>query len=101
MKTDNILVQELLKLGASYRAGAVGLNTLAFRSETYIEYLQSELPTEDFACAMNCAYLIEEINAVVLDENRRPTQEEQDAINKELTLLEKIIARNCEEGENE
>lgn len=101
MKNDNILVQELLKLGVSYRAGAVELNTVSFRSEAYIKHLQSELPAEDFASAIKCAYLIEEINAVVLDQNRPLTQEEQDAINEELRLIEKIIARNCEEGENE
>lgn len=101
MKTDNVLVQELLKLNALYRASAASLNTLASRSETLVEHMQSELPTQDFACAMNCVYLFEEINALVLDENRQPTYAEQEAIKNELALLEKIIARNFEEDEIE
>jgi hypothetical protein len=96
MKTDNILIQELIKLNASYRARAVHLNTLASHSETLLEKMQSALPDEDFARAMNCVYLIEEINAIVLDESRQPTHAEQKAIENEMAILEKIIGRNCE-----
>jgi hypothetical protein len=92
MNAENILVQELFRLCVSYLAGTVRLHSLASRSETLVGQMQAVLPPQDFACAMNCVYLFEEINALVLDENRLPTQEEDDSIRDQLNRLENILA---------
>ena len=56
--------------------------------------MRSELSSKDFSHAMNCIYLIEEINALCLDEGRKPTQEEKDAILFELDVLDKVFTSN-------
>lgn len=87
------LLQELATLSAGYRAGSVPLPRLASRAEVLVEEMHTLLPAEDFARAMNCVYLVEEINAVVLDERRSPTESEKEAIERDLSLLERLISK--------
>lgn len=93
MENCNSLTRELIDLILSYRVGTTELNSLSFKSEVLVEKLRLCLLAEDFSRAMNCVYVIEEINAVVLDENRQPKQPEQDEIERQLALLEKLVSR--------
>lgn len=92
MEAPTRLVQELSALCAAYRAGAIRLPSLASRVEILVESMHAHLPGEDFARAMNFVYLIEEINAVVLDENRPLNTPEKEAIENDLSLLEKLVS---------
>jgi hypothetical protein len=92
LKTNQLLSDELHKLLASYRGGTSDLARLSQRAETLIEEIRPHLSTDTFSQAMNCVYLIEEINALVLDESRRVTDSEQHEIHTQLTILESILA---------
>lgn len=92
MKTNQLLSDELHKLLASYRGGLSDLAHLSQRAETLIEEIRPHLSADTFSQAMNCVYLIEEINALVLDESRRVTDSEQNEIHTQLTILESILA---------
>lgn len=91
MDNDTLLTRELLALAASYRGGCIGLPTLASRAETLVEQMSDQLPTEVFSVAMNCVYLIEEINAIILDENRPITDGERGMIDRQLESLTELI----------
>lgn len=81
------------------RAGTVHLSALATRSEILIEQMQGKIPSMEWGRAMNCVCLLEEINAITLDENRPLTLEEEGIIKSELELLGSIVIRNCEKDE--
>jgi hypothetical protein len=89
--SENSLSHALLALIASYREGSTRLHSLAAGIETLVERMQSSLSAEDFGRAMNCFYLIEDVNALTLDEGRQPTQVEQDSIHRQLNLLEALV----------
>lgn len=97
MNTTSPLVLEILGLCSQYREESVLLATLASRSETLVEQMRSELSSEDFLHAMNRVYLIEEINALCLDENRNPTREEKNAIFADLDALERIFIQKSKD----
>ena len=93
METRERLVRELAAISAAYRAGSVHLSSLASRVEFLIEQMRVHLSAQDFAHTMNCVYRIEEINAVILDEQRQLTQSENQAIENDISLLENLISR--------
>ena len=91
MDNDTLLTREFLALAASYRGGRVGLAPLASRAESLVEQMCDQLPTDVFSSAMNCVYLIEEINAIILDENRPITDGERGMIDRQLQSLTELI----------
>ena len=91
MDNDTLLTRELHALAASYRGGCIGLPTLASRAESLVEQMCDQLPTAVFSGAMNCVYLIEEINAIILDENRPITDGERGMIDQQLETLTELI----------
>ena len=91
LKTYQSLAEEFHKLIASYRSGLTDLAHLSQRSETLIEAMCPNLTTDTFSQAMNCVYLIEDVNALVLDEGRRVTDTEQSEINAQLKALEHFL----------
>jgi len=90
LKNDE-LIREISALSASYRAGSAELDSLSYRAELLVEQMRACLSDDGFSRAMNCVYIIEEINALVLDENRQITQSEQGEIESQLALLEKLV----------
>ena len=92
MANDSLLVQQLRDLISRYRRGAANLNSLSFKSELLVEEMRACLSPSGHSEAMNCVYVIEEINAVVLDENRSVSQEELAEIERRLALLEKLVS---------
>lgn len=78
----------------SYYDGSSDLAHLSQRAETLIEAMRHHLPADNFLKAMNCVYLIEDINALVMDENRKITTVEQHDINAQLSILENLLAKN-------
>lgn len=92
LKTNQFLTEELRKLIASYRGGSSDLAHLSQRAETLIEEIRPNLLGDTFSQAMNCVYLIEEINALVMDEGRPITDTEQHDIGTQLSILENLLA---------
>jgi hypothetical protein len=92
LKNNQLLTDELHRLIASYRGGSSDLAHLSQRAETLIEETRPNLLADTFSQAMNCVYLIEEINALILDESRRVTDTEQHDIHTQLTILENLFA---------
>ncbi len=92
MENDGLILQQLHDLISCYRKGAVELSSLSFKSEVLVEKMRPWLPSGAHSEAMNCVYVVEEINAVVLDENRNVTKEEVAEIERRLVLFEKLIA---------
>jgi hypothetical protein len=92
LRNNQLLTGELHKLIASYRDGSSDLAHLSQRAETLIEETRPNLLADNFSQAMNCVYLIEEINALVLDESRQVTDIEQRDICTQLTILENLFA---------
>jgi len=54
--------------------------------------MRPHLLADTFLKAMNCVYLIEDINALVMDENRQITAVERHDIHAQLSILENLLA---------
>jgi hypothetical protein len=91
MKIDSSPSENFAALLAEYRAGSVSLPSLALKIESLTQLFRESVSDDDFARAMNSVYLIEDINAVALDERRQLTQSENEAIKKELSSLERLL----------
>jgi hypothetical protein len=94
LEITQVQKQELQNLITSYRNGSSDLAHLSQRIEILIEAMQSTLPISTFSKAMNCVYLIEDINALVLDEKRPITEVEQHEIHAKLLLIESHLLLN-------
>lgn len=94
LKTYQSLAEELRKLITTYRSGSSDLAHLSQRSETLIEAIRPHLTADMFSQAINYVYLIEEMNALVLDENRRVTDMEQHEIFTQLIKIENLLLQN-------
>lgn len=75
-----------------YRDGLINLAVFSQKAETLIEKTQPSFSPTVFLKAMNCVYLIEEVNALVSDENRTLSEIEQHDINTQLVVLESLFA---------
>ena len=91
MKTTQSLSEDLHRLIASYHEGSSDLAHLSQRAETLIEAMRPNLQADAFSMAMNSVYLIEDINALVMDESREVTVVEQQAIHAQLSVLENLF----------
>lgn len=92
MKKNQLLSEELHRLIVSYHDGSSDLAHLSQRTETLIEAMRPHLLADTFLKAMNCVYLIEDINALVIDENRQITAVERHDIHAQLSILENLLA---------
>jgi hypothetical protein len=84
--------EELRILITSYQDSRIGLAHLAQHLELLIEQMQPSLSANTFSRAMNRAYLIEDINALVQDECRQVTEAELDDVNANLLMLQNMFA---------
>ncbi len=91
LRTYRNAVIELGELFASYRSGATGLPLFAVRLDLLIEQLQAHWDADTNARAMECVLQIEVINASVLEQGSKPSAEEQELIDRQLTTLTSLI----------
>lgn len=91
MRTFDEQREALRTIIATYRSGEESLNALATQSEGILSAMGVHLGEALLQRAMNCAYIIEEINAVVLDENRSPNVSERLQIENEIERLLALI----------
>ena len=92
LKSTQMLINELFVTISSYEQEAVDLDDLCFKAEVYLERLQEFLPAAAVSEALNCVYLLEEINAVVLSEVRQINAAESKEIEKQLERLRSELA---------
>lgn len=92
MKTTQFLSEELCKLISSYHEGSSDLAHLSQRAETLVEAMRPNLLADTFSKAMNSVYLIEDINALVMDESRQVTAGELHDVHAQLSMLENLFA---------
>lgn len=74
-------------LESQYLANEISLNALVHRCEALLDETRSALPPDTHKRAMNCVYILEEINALVLDEGRSMRDEERVRVKAELETL--------------
>ena len=91
MRISPRLFSELRSVIDSYRAGSTRLEYLASRTEELVTHLEPVLPAEAFCAAMNAVYVIEEINAVALDEGRAIGERERQLIEEALATIEQLF----------
>ena len=91
MKNNRLLSEELHQLIDSYHSGSSDLAHLSQRAETLVEAMRPRLPADIFLSAMNCVYLIEEISALAMDEDRKITAVESQDIDQHLSILEDLV----------
>lgn len=82
-------VDRVFSLLAAYKTGAINLAQLAVNIEPMLEDLP---PTKNTNQIKNLYYLIEDINAIVLDERREMAQDEKHAVTKYLQSLEELLS---------
>lgn len=92
LENDNSSAHELLELISLYQIGSTTLNCLCGKSMTILSVEVQHNPSETLSRALNCAYLLEDINATLLDEARQITLSEREEIEGLLTLLKKLIS---------
>jgi len=97
MKSNDILVKEFFRIKDLYLSGEIHLHHLASKIEIIIENMQKKITEESFLVALDCVYLIEDINGLSLDDERYPTLKENTLITKALLEIEMIIKKNIEE----
>ncbi|QNP59931.1 hypothetical protein [Paenacidovorax monticola] len=96
-----MLAQQLLDLISSYQIGSIELNSLCFKSELIMEGMRSYLSSEIFSKAINCVYVLEEINALILDEARQLTQAERTEVEGQLNLLKHCLRQKPNQSQIE
>ena len=84
----------LSKAIAAFRAGEFTLPTLAFRVEAILEELSPSLPVQASRKALDCAYLIEEINAVALGSGAMPSPDDFAEIERALRIIESLLHKH-------
>ena len=89
------MLNDLLRdVQTQYLAGRISLDTLVQRCEALLGQSESVLSPETYQHAMNCIYLLEDINAVVLDESRSVSERERLSVESELQKLCLIATGN-------
>ena len=96
MKSNDLRTHQLLDLISSYQTGSTEFSSLCFKSELMLEDMRLNMSGNEYARAINCVYVLEEINALILDETRPASQAERAEIENQLVLLEKIVTQKNE-----
>lgn len=86
------LTESFNALASQYLANSVSLNSLVHRTEALLEQCKSRLTPDKYLSGMNCVYIIEEINALVLDEGRPLRVDERLNVVAELQKLSTLVA---------
>ena len=94
MTNARTLSASLQALEASYLTGDIPLNAVVHRAEALLEEGKAMLTPDAFLRAMNCVYLIEDVNALVLDEGRPLKEGERASIATELGRLVASVAES-------
>lgn len=94
MTYQNHAAEVLSKAIFAFRAGDFTLPSLAFRTEAILEQISPTLPDQAAREAMNCAYLIEEINAVALERGVAPSAQEFAEIERALKMIESLLQKH-------
>lgn len=92
MEDSTSLTESVRALEDQYLASGISLNALVHRGEALLEQGKSVLPPEKHQRAMNCIYVLEEINALVLDEGRSMSADERLRVGAELQKLASLVA---------
>lgn len=92
MEIGTSVADSVRALEKQYAANEISLNALVQRSEALLEQSKSVLAPGTHQRAMNCIYVVEEINALVLDEGRLMRDDEQARVKSELQRLSSLIA---------
>jgi hypothetical protein len=92
MQDGTNLSDSVRALEDQYLASAISLNALVHRGEALLEQGKSVLPPEKHQRAMNCVYVLEEINALMLDEGRLMRADERLRVAAELRMLSSLVA---------
>jgi hypothetical protein len=92
MQDGTNLTDSVRALEDQYLAGAISLNALVLRVEALLEQGKSVMFPAAHQRAMNCVYVLEEINALVLDEGRSIEADERLRVAAELRMLTSLVA---------
>ena len=92
MERNEMLNDSLRDLQARYLAGHISLNALVHQCEALLGQGELLLLPDIYQRATNCVYLLEVINAVVLDESRPINDRERASIEEQLKKLLLIVA---------
>lgn len=71
----------------------MSLPSVVNRAESLVDQLEASLSSDVLREARNSVYLMEDINALALDEVRPLTTAEKDAVHHQLTRLESLTSR--------
>ena len=91
MKDSTDLIVSVSALETQYLTSANSLNSLVQRGEALLEQGKSALNPQRHQRAMNCIYVLEEINALVLDEGRSISTDERLRVAAELQKLVSLV----------
>jgi hypothetical protein len=91
MGNPQMLNESLRDLQVQYLAGRLSLNALVHQCEAFLQQFESFLPPNKHQLAANCVYLLEDINALVLDEARSIRDDERLTVESELQKFLTII----------
>ncbi|GKS92690.1 hypothetical protein [Acidovorax sp. SUPP2539] len=83
--------EKLFELIAGYRNGSLSLDSLCFNAELVLGEIFKENTHLDFSRVIDCIYVLEEINALTLDEGRPINQAEKDEIDIQIALIERLV----------
>jgi hypothetical protein len=91
MNSRQDVTQEIDGLKHKYLMEVISLNSLVHSAEAILETSAEIFAPEKLKSAMNRVYILEEINAVVLDERRQMSPEERAAAVTEVQRLASIV----------
>jgi hypothetical protein len=97
---QNHAAEVLSKAIAAFRAGDFTLPSLAFRVAATLEELSPSLPAEAARKALDCAYLIEEVNAVALENGVVPSSHELAGVESALRTIESLLHEHLPEDDD-
>lgn len=92
MEGNTSIAESVSAIESQYLANGISLNTLVHRCEAVLDQSRSVLPPAVHQRAMNCIYVIEEINALILDEGRSLRDDECARVKLELQRLSSLVA---------
>ncbi|WCM86433.1 hypothetical protein [Acidovorax sp. NCPPB 3576] len=83
--------EKLFELIAGYRNGSLSLDSLCFNAELVLGEIFKENTHLDFSKVINFIYVLEEINALTLDEIRSINEAEKTEIDIQIALIERFV----------
>jgi hypothetical protein len=88
----------MLSLRTEFLGSLISLNSLVYSCEALLEHHAEDMDPDKHKLAMNCVYILGEINAVVLDEARQMSSEEHDVAVAEVQRLTALVVNASSES---